>query len=186
MPSAIAHALVGSSLATAMPDSRRPWLFAATLALLSAAPDLDVIAFRFGIPYDHPLGHRGLTHSLFFATVLTLVGLPLWRRLAPERPRLATALVFVALASHGLLDTFTNAGLGIGLLLPFEGGRYFAPWRPIETSPLSIAEFLSPRGLVVLASEALWVGLPCVIGVSGIRIARRIRRSRAGGRLPGG
>jgi membrane-bound metal-dependent hydrolase YbcI (DUF457 family) len=36
---------------------------------LSLAPDLDVIAFRFGIPYSAPFGHRGAAHSILVALV---------------------------------------------------------------------------------------------------------------------
>ena len=34
---------------------------------LSLAPDLDVIAFRFGIPYSAPFGHRGAAQSILVA-----------------------------------------------------------------------------------------------------------------------
>ena len=37
----------------------------------SVVPDLDVIGFYFGIPYGDLWGHRGLTHSLPFAGVLS-------------------------------------------------------------------------------------------------------------------
>ena len=37
---------------------------------LSLAPDLDVIAFRLGIPYSAPFGHRGAAHSILVALVL--------------------------------------------------------------------------------------------------------------------
>jgi hypothetical protein len=40
---------------------------------LSLAPDLDVIAFRFGIPYAAPFGHRGAAHSISVALVLSAV-----------------------------------------------------------------------------------------------------------------
>ena len=32
-------------------------------------PDVDVIAFSLGIPYDDMIGHRGFTHSFFFAAI---------------------------------------------------------------------------------------------------------------------
>ena len=38
--------------------------------------------------------------------------------------------------------------------------KAFAPWQPIEVSPLSAARFLSHRGLEVLGSELVWVWLP--------------------------
>ena len=118
-----------------------------------------MIAFSLGIPYGHPLGHRGLTHSLFFAAAVAAASIPLWRHL--RGPVLRGCIVtFLALASHGLLDAFTDGGRGIGLLIPFDDGRYFAPWRPILTSPLSLDRFFSRRGLSILGNEALWVGIP--------------------------
>jgi inner membrane protein len=33
-------------------------------------PDIDVIAFSFGIPYEAMFGHRGFTHSFFFAALV--------------------------------------------------------------------------------------------------------------------
>ena len=127
------------------------------------APDLDVNAFRFGIPYEDPLGHRGVFHSLpfaaFFASLLTLL---IFARARPGASRLATWLyLFLATASHGVLDTFTDGGLGVALWCPLECSRHFAPFRPIAVSPLGIDAFLSVRGFDVLASELLWVWLPC-------------------------
>lgn len=36
----------------------------------SVLPDLDVLAFRFGIPYAAEFGHRGVSHSLALARYL--------------------------------------------------------------------------------------------------------------------
>jgi inner membrane protein len=143
------------------------------LASLATAPDLDVLAFRFGIPYDHPLGHRGFTHSLVFAALVAALSLLVWRRAIPAHAHLCAALTFLAVASHGVLDAFTDAGLGVGLLIPFDTGRYFAPWRPILTSPLSVAAFFSPHGMAVLANEALWVGAPTLLLVLLVTVLRR-------------
>jgi inner membrane protein len=61
---------------------------------LSLAPDLDVIAFRFGIPYSAPFGHRGarmltrrghgvvMTEALQFAPLLVW---SLWPRRGSAR-----------------------------------------------------------------------------------------------------
>ena len=48
--------------------SPRLWLFGAACAVV---PDVDVFGFWLGIPYEDLLGHRGLTHSLGFAAVLS-------------------------------------------------------------------------------------------------------------------
>jgi inner membrane protein len=141
--------------------------------LCAAAPDADVLAFSWGIPYEHPLGHRGLSHSIFVAAlaagaVSSCFRTPSWSR--------SWLYLFLATASHGLLDAFTNGGLGVALLSPFDRTRYFAPFRPIEVSPLEIETFLSTRGLAVLTNELLWVWLPCaLLGVVFLCLSRRPR-----------
>jgi inner membrane protein len=71
--------------------------------------------------------------------------------------------LFLATASHGVLDAMTTGGLGVAFFAPFDAGRYFLPWRPIEVSPLGVGRFLGARGVRVLASEALWVWLPAAL-----------------------
>jgi inner membrane protein len=58
----------------------------------------------------------------------------------------------VVLATHPLLDTLTDGGLGCALFWPFDLTRYFAPWRPIQVAPIGLA-FLSPYGAIVAMSE---------------------------------
>jgi inner membrane protein len=60
---------------------------------------------------------------------------------------------FLLSASHGILDAFTNGGLGIALLSPFDHSRYFFPWTPIMVSPIGLKAFLSKWGLMVMKSE---------------------------------
>lgn len=179
MPSAIGHAAPALALIPlfARPGTpKRLWLLGVALA---AAPDLDVIAFRFGVPYEHVLGHRGLSHSIPFAAALAaLVCVLAFPRRRPgfSRP-LAWLYLFLATASHGVLDAFTNGGLGIALLAPFDSHRHFFAFRPIEVSPLGVRAFLSERGLAVLASEAAWVWLPCALLAALLfAFARGIRR----------
>jgi hypothetical protein len=72
-----------------------------------------------------------------------------------RRPALRTALfATVVLATHPILDTMTDGGLGCALLWPFSLTRYFAPWRPIQVAPIGLA-FLSPYGAIVAMSEIL-------------------------------
>ena len=61
-------------------------------------PDLDVVAFALHIPYAHAFGHRGASHSLFFAFLLGLLALATARWLESSR-RSAFLFVFVAAAS---------------------------------------------------------------------------------------
>ena len=72
MASLFGHGLVGFTLSKIV-DSKSSKLLL-FLAIGSAIlPDLDVIAFNFGIPYAHPLGHRGFTHSIAFAVLWGLI-----------------------------------------------------------------------------------------------------------------
>lgn len=123
------------------------------LAALSALPDVDVIAFRLGIPYSNPYGHRGMTHSLLFAAavgLLVALGLALRRR-----PVLADALLAtVVVASHGVLDAMTTGGLGIEFFWPVDTHRYFLPWQFIPVAPIG-TRMLGIRGLSVLLTEAV-------------------------------
>lgn len=120
---------------------------------LSMLPDADVLGFRFGIAYADPWGHRGATHSLVFAAVVGAIAAALAR--AFHAPPLRTALfTTIVLASHGLLDTLTDGGLGCALLWPFDLHRYFAPWTPIPVAPIG-RHFFSPRGLQVALTELL-------------------------------
>jgi membrane-bound metal-dependent hydrolase YbcI (DUF457 family) len=63
----ISHALVAGSLASLVSADISKARLACVLGILAMLPDLDVIGFRLGIPYEHMLGHRGFTHSLLFA-----------------------------------------------------------------------------------------------------------------------
>lgn len=153
----IGHIVVGLAAARlARPhDAMRTRLYTAIgLATLSLLPDLDVVAFRFGIPYEAPLGHRGASHSLFAAAVLgPLVALSWSTRPLPLRETIV--LCIAVLASHGLLDMLTNGGMGVALYWPFSNQRHFFGWQPLEVAPIGRA-LLSERGLRVMAGELLW------------------------------
>lgn len=122
-------------------------------SFVSMLPDADVIGFRFGIAYGDPWGHRGATHSLAFSLLLgaAIGGLGMAFRLPPVRTAILASAV---LASHALLDTLTDGGLGCALLWPFDLTRYFAPHTPIPVAPIGRA-FFSGRGLQVALTELL-------------------------------
>ena len=71
-----------------------------------------------------------------------------------------------------MLDAFPDAGLGVGLLLPFDDARWFAPWRPIRTSPLSVLAFFTAAGASVLANELVLVVAPSA-ALAALGLARR-------------
>jgi inner membrane protein len=162
MASALTHAVVAASLGSVMTPERKRLI--ALGSLCAVLPDADALAFAFGIPYAHMLGHRGLSHSLAFAAVLT--GVLTWdlaRRDAAFPAMRVGSYLFLAMASHGLLDALTDGGLGVAFFAPFSGQRYFFPWRPIAVSPISIRRFFSERGLAILANELVIVWVPCLV-----------------------
>ncbi|UOQ99798.1 metal-dependent hydrolase [Hymenobacter sp. 5317J-9] len=163
MASAFGHAALGATLGKLLLPHRYHWPYWVAAALCAALPDVDSVGYRLGVPYDSLWGHRGLTHSL-----LGQLAQP-GRRPAPGRLAL---LLFLATASHGLLDALTSGGLGVAFFSPWHPERHFFPFRPIRVSPLSIRAFLGAKGLRVLASEALWVGLPCLLLLVGQRLNR--------------
>ena len=164
MASAFSHAIVAVSLGGAILPRysvASVWLLGITC---SVVPDLDVIGFWQGIPYEHLLGHRGLTHSLAFAATLSGAVVTIafrdarWRAM---RSRLFLYL-FLATASHGFLDAFTYGGLGIAFFAPFDETRYLFPFRPIPAAALSISGFFTHDGLRILASEMIWIWIPAL------------------------
>ena len=124
---------------------------------VAVMPDLDVLAFRYGISYASNFGHRGFSHSLLFAAALALFGAGAFRYFQTSFGRVFVFL-FLAAVSHGILDAFTNGGLGIAFLWPFTPERYFAPVQVMQVAPIGVSRFLSPRGVSVLISESLGCG----------------------------
>lgn len=174
MPSFLSHPAPALALAILLGRPRYPVSVALAGAACSVLPDADVIGLAFGVPYDSMLGHRGITHSPFFAAAIGAAGALAWRD--PRMPRVALGLyLFAATASHALLDALTNGGRGVALLAPFSPTRFFFPFRPIQVSPLSLERFLSERGLLVLASEIVWVWLPSLLLASLLLTVRRAK-----------
>lgn len=125
----------------------------AVLSVLSVLPDADVVAFRLGIPYGDPFGHRGMTHSLAFALAMGVLAGVVQR--LRERPWPRDALLVAAVvASHGLLDACTTGGKGVEFFWPVDTGRYFLPWALIPVAPIG-GRMLSARGLHVVLFEAV-------------------------------
>lgn len=166
MASAFAHAALGATLGKLLLPQRQHWPFWVAAGLCAALPDIDSIGYRLGVPYDSLWGHRGLTHSLLAAAIVAAIGTLLAQLARPARRPAAARLallLFLATASHGVLDAMTTGGLGVAFFSPWDLKRYFFGIRPIKVSPIGIKAFFGGRGLRVLASEVLWVGLPCLV-----------------------
>ena len=157
MPTVFSHAAVGFIAARGAAEATAPntRILIASMAL-SALPDADALFFG-AIPYSHPFGHRGFTHSLFFAVLIGLFAAVLFSKAgwAPAHSFLPLVFLFaVVTASHGFFDAMTDGGLGVAFFAPFTNDRYFLPWRPIPVAPLSLEGLMTSRGVRVLRVEA--------------------------------
>ncbi len=165
MASIFAHGFLafslGNSLEKEMITSKVLW----TGIFLSIIPDMDVIAFAFGIPYESIWGHRGVSHSILFALITsTLISMYFIKSLKHSGSSSGIFIfLFLSMVSHGFLDAMTTGGLGVGFFIPFDTDRYFFNYRPILVSPIGIDSFLSSWGLAVILSEIKTVGLVCVL-----------------------
>ena len=177
MPTLFSHALVGGLIGGSAQVARLRWRIAAVAAFLAVLPDVDVVAFALDIPYSHPLGHRGFTHSLPFAVLAGLLATAVFVReipLASRRGLGVAAVLALACASHGVLDAFTDAGRGVGFFVPFDDTRYFLPWRVLATSPIGVERFFD-RAAPILANELRWVVLPSLAIAGTVWGVRRVR-----------
>ena len=130
------------------------------LATLSAfLPDADIIAFQYGIPYEHWAGHRGFTHSILFAIIWGLICTVFFKK----QKVIVFIIISLATLSHPILDGMTTGGLGCAYFFPIDNSRYFLPWRVIKVSPIGVENFLSEWGLKVIKSELFWIIAPCSV-----------------------
>ena len=159
MASVFGHAIVGYTITKVSAIKNYKWLL--LLAILSSVlPDLDVLTFNFGVPYSHPFGHRGFTHSIVFAIIWAVL---LMFFFGKQNRVLWFVVIFFSTVFHGILDAMTTGGKGIGFFIPFNNERFFFPFRPIQVSPLGIEKFFSEWGIQVILSEVKYILIPCII-----------------------
>ena len=185
MPSIVGHFVAGASIALpfstgdAVTSRTRPGGLILAAGLLAAAPDLDAV-LRGVIPYDHFFGHRGFFHSPAFALLLSVALSSIIFAVA----RSITAVAWLALsfvwflstASHGILDSMTDGGLGVMLLYPASERRLFLPWTPFYAPPLGTAG-LSERAIQLTVKSELPFLAGCVVTGTLLRLAFRLLRS---------
>ena len=175
MASAFTHAFIALPLGKTFFEKGMPSRFWLLAVLCSVLPDVDVYSFYFKIGYGSLWGHRGFTHSLLFAFLLSLA--VVWMGFRDDEPlyppRWKLWLFFFLLAcSHGALDAMTGRGYGVAFFSPFDTTRYSFPWDPIRISPIGLKSFFSPWGKEVILSEVRWVWIPSLLlwaGVGGLR-----------------
>lgn len=178
MPSAFSHAIASIAISKASFIKPTGWKFWLTGAICAAIPDIDAIGFWCGVPYDSMWGHRGITHSFFFAFLLAfLVMLTVYRteKMFSRRWVALYLCFFACTASHGLLDAMTSGGKGVAFFAPFHNERYFFSFRPILVSPISVTRFFSERGWRVIQSEFVWVWIPTFVVYGVCALIERLR-----------
>ena len=139
----------------------------------SIIPDADVIAFKFGIPYEHMLGHRGFTHSIVFALLWSMLLAFIFSK---TRRLVFFTVLFFTTSSHGILDAMTSGGEGVGFFIPFNSERYFFPFRGIQVSPIGIEKFFSEWGIKVILSELKYIFMPCVLVLVAVFLIKKYRK----------
>ena len=115
MASVFSHAFVAVALGKAYARHRMPWQFWALSVVCAILPDADVIGLALGVRYGSLWGHRGLSHSLCFAFVLSLCVVGLMFRdhaIFSRQWWMHTLYFFVVTASHGVLVPCHNSKLG--------------------------------------------------------------------------
>jgi inner membrane protein len=181
MASIISHAVAALGIGACFYSQGMPKRALVGGLFCSVIPDLDVIGFHFGVRYADLWGHRGFTHSLCFAILLSGCTLfSLFPRPTSANSRMLIWFhLFLATASHGVLDAMTDGGLGVAFLSPFNNHRYFFPWTPIRVSPIGITRFFSARGLAVLQTEVVWIWIPSLVLAFGAYFLRDRRTVHA-------
>ena len=172
MASLFGHGILAYTISkVANQDSLRVLI---VLAIVSSIfPDIDVLAFNFGIPYEHMLGHRGFTHSITFALLWSLL---LTMIFSKTKKIIFFSVLFLSTLSHGLLDAMTSGGKGVGFFIPFNAERYFFSFRGIKVSPIGIENFFSEWGASVLLSELKYIVLPCVMVLIFVFLIKKYRK----------
>jgi inner membrane protein len=178
MPDSFSHIVAGlgagSPIAPSAP-TRRYWVCA---GICAALPDIDWLWSFDGLPYDHWLAHRGLTHSLVFAVALG--ALANWTVMLPVIPRVERWRSWIGLtlatASHGFFDALSTYGAGVAFFLPVTTRRFFFPWRPLSTGAYTHPGSDWLRLVETLGREFLFIWAPALI----LFFAVRRWRSRAG------
>ena len=175
MPSTLTHGLLGLTAGGTILVGERSRRFCVLSAFCAVIPDADVLGLYLDVPYGAFLGHRGFFHSLCFALLVGIfIACACFRDAKVFSKRWWVLLIwfFIVTASNGVLDAMTNGGLGIALLAPFDNGRYFFGWRPIQVSPIGLQNFLTEYGWRAVRSEIVWLWMPMlavVLGLWGIR-----------------
>ena len=184
MSSATSHFLIGTALAVPALNSGRlagvlpKWSIPFTAGILASAPDLDLAGKRlFGVEDGSLLSHRGLFHSPFSLVILSGILAYAVASTAGRQTIVRLWLLWAGcMITHPLLDTLTDGGRGVMLLLPFSSLRIFFPWHPLHTVPSGYGA-LSIRAWMLRSSEIPFCLCAALIGTTALWVWRRLQSS---------
>jgi inner membrane protein len=134
----VAHLVVGALISSALAPPRRHAqpMRLATGALLAIAPDLDFAGSLMRDSAPRWLSHRGASHSVAVGlSVGGLAGLGV-RALGRSDAWQVSAMTAACVASHGVVDLFTETDVGVALMWPLSEARMRSPLRPVISPPL--------------------------------------------------
>ena len=137
----ITQIVLGAAVAEAVAGRKMGRRAAFWGAIAGTLPDLDVFMSLFNHPIDAALLHRGFSHSLVFACLMTPIMAWLVNKLYSKKfpVKLWMKLFYFAIVTHPLLDIFTN--YGTEFLWPFSFRITFNSvfvLDPLYTIPFSI------------------------------------------------
>lgn len=143
----LTHIVLGAAIGEAMLGKKLGKKGMLWGALANSLPDVDVIANAFTDPVNALLIHRGLTHSFFFALLVSpILAYFFYKSHLKNKLAFKNWLLFflIAIATHDLIDVFT--AYGTGLLEPFSHKRFSTNSifvaDPLYTLPLLIAALI--------------------------------------------
>jgi inner membrane protein len=181
----VTQAVLGAAVGQAVLGRRLGAKAALLGALGGTLPDLDVL-FADSASVDYFVGHRGVSHSVFFGPLLAL---PLAWAGARWRPAIPFApwwwFWMLVLLTHPLLDLFTS--YGTQLLAPFSREPFAIPAisiiDPVYTLTLALGLGLALRGRHA-ALPAAFVLSSAYLGICALQNDRALQLARAQTNLP--
>jgi len=154
----LTHAISGIALARALPRKPISWRQTAWLALLTMAPDIDIL-LRLDSDILYLQHHRGITHSLLL--------LPLWGWLLHAWLRRTAGLhagwIAAALALHILFDVITAFGTMVW--------APFSDWRAALDLVFIIDPLFTACLLLPLLAASLWRSYARLLGMLSLGLA---------------
>jgi inner membrane protein len=136
MPTPITHAIASVALAKIIMKENSGYKILFWSVVCATLADIDFIGYFLGVPINNFFGHRGFTHSIFFAFIISwLVCLVFFREFKFNKNKLFLFINFFLIGlTHPILDFITSKHYGVALLSPFSNHRFIFPWAPINDS----------------------------------------------------